>query len=100
MLQFEIKTQDTWIFYELCGESLGNSLYDLKGEGYINGERVYRIHYKPFYLYLRKDPKLLKRIVFELAHALYILSDNKIVHSDVKTENILIKTSKNAKGEF
>ena len=66
MLAYEIKTQDTWIFYELCGESiflliyfqikninlifnskgLGNSLYDLKGEGNIGGERVYRVIFK------------------------------------------------------
>lgn len=49
MVDYEIKSQDTWIFYEVCGPSLGNSLYDLKGEGVIGEERVYKIHYNPLY---------------------------------------------------
>jgi hypothetical protein len=32
MLQYDIKTIDTWIYYEICGESLGSSLYELKCE--------------------------------------------------------------------
>lgn len=43
---------------------------------------------------IRKDLKLLKRIIIDIAEALLVLSDNRIVHSDVKTENILIKTKK------
>lgn len=44
-LAYDIKPLDTWIFYEICGESLGNHLYDLRGEN--NGtERVYRVCYK------------------------------------------------------
>lgn len=31
-LAYDVKPQDTWIFYEICGDSLGNHLYDLKGE--------------------------------------------------------------------
>jgi len=33
----------------------------------------------------------MKKIILELAEALLLLSDNKIVHSDLKTENILSK---------
>lgn len=44
LLAYDIKPIDTWIFYELCGESLGNSLYDLKGSGNIGGERVYKVN--------------------------------------------------------
>jgi dual specificity tyrosine-phosphorylation-regulated kinase 2/3/4 len=32
---YDINKSDTWIFYEKCGESLGNALYDLKGDSYV-----------------------------------------------------------------
>lgn len=47
---------------------------------------------------MRKDLKSLKKLLLELAQALWILSDSRIVHSDVKTENILIKTKKSKEG--
>jgi len=37
----------------------------------------------------------LKRLIRELAMALDVLQDERIVHSDLKTENILIKKVKN-----
>jgi dual specificity tyrosine-phosphorylation-regulated kinase 2/3/4 len=43
---------------------------------------------------MKSNVNLLKRVIFELAHALMLLSDCRIVHSDLKTENILIKTQK------
>ncbi len=44
MVAYDIKPIDTWIFYELCGDSLGNSLYELKGEETDpNGERIYKV---------------------------------------------------------
>lgn len=30
---YDLKEIDTWLFYELSGDSLGMNLYDLKGEG-------------------------------------------------------------------
>jgi dual specificity tyrosine-phosphorylation-regulated kinase 2/3/4 len=42
-LAYELKPLDTWIFFELCGESLGNHLYDLKGESH-GSERHYRVY--------------------------------------------------------
>lgn len=106
MVGYDIQHLDTYIFYELCGESLGSTLYELKGEGNIGNERVYRviqifnfkIKYKPIYHYMRKDHSLLKTLIFELAHSLLILSDCNIVHSDLKTENILIKLKKTQAG--
>jgi dual specificity tyrosine-phosphorylation-regulated kinase 2/3/4 len=45
MLAYEIKPKDTWIFYELCGDSLGTNLYDLKGENSCknDSDRIYRV---------------------------------------------------------
>lgn len=49
------------------------------------------IKYKPLYLEMKKSPTFLKSLIFEIAQALDLLYQNKIVHSDLKTENILIK---------
>lgn len=43
MMNYDIKPVDTWIYYELCGQSLGSSLYELKSEGYKGEDRVYRV---------------------------------------------------------
>lgn len=38
----EILTVDSWLYYEVCEESLGSCLFELKGET-ANGERYYRV---------------------------------------------------------
>jgi len=50
-----------------------------------------QIHYKPFYQAMAKDPSILSTIVVEICKSLALLSECEIVHSDLKTENILIK---------
>jgi dual specificity tyrosine-phosphorylation-regulated kinase 2/3/4 len=40
---------------------------------------------------LRNDQNLLRKIILEVAKALELLAENNIVHSDLKTENILVK---------
>lgn len=47
---------------------------------------------------MRKDIRPLKKLILDLAQSLWVLSDCRIVHSDVKTENILIKSKKNKDG--
>ena len=42
----EIRTLDSWLYYEVCDESLGSCLFELKGES-VNGERVYRVPPSP-----------------------------------------------------
>lgn len=85
-----INKKDTWILYEKCGDSLGNSLYELKSE-YFNSEKLYRINYKEFYSRVRNNQNELRSIILDVAKALELLADNNIVHSDLKTENILIR---------
>ena len=82
---------DTWIFYEICGDSLGSNLYEMKGEDLENGERVYRIHYRSLYLSFKKNISQIKKLLLELSKVLDLLVKERIVHSDLKTENILIK---------
>jgi hypothetical protein len=42
-MKYDILDKDTFLYYELCGDSLGNSLYELKGENTKEGERGYRV---------------------------------------------------------
>lgn len=49
------------------------------------------IKYKKLYGEMRKSSKFLKALIYEIAQALDLLIENKIVHSDIKTENILLK---------
>lgn len=44
-----------------------------------------------FYKRFRKDQTQLRRIIIEVSQALLLLAENSIVHSDLKTENILVK---------
>ena len=49
------------------------------------------IKYKKLYGELRKSTNFIKCFIYEIAQALDLLASNKIVHSDLKTENILLK---------
>ena len=40
------------------------------------------------------NPNILNKLVVEICRALALLSECEIVHSDLKTENILIRTHK------
>ncbi|CAK66716.1 unnamed protein product (macronuclear) [Paramecium tetraurelia] len=98
-LGFEIGSTDTWIFTEVCGENLKNTLYELKGQQ-IKNEIVYKMIQKPLYISLKQDLNILKRIIKDVAHALILLTEQRIVHCDLKTENILIKKSKCLNGSY
>lgn len=43
MYSYEINQSDTWIFYEKCGHSLGNNLYDIKAERVYGDQRLYKV---------------------------------------------------------
>ena len=55
------------------------------------GMEISSIHYKSLYKKIQSSNQLLKRIIINIALALDLLSCNKIVHSDLKPENVLIK---------
>lgn len=69
---------------------MGNALYELKSEQY-NNEKMYRIYYRDFYTRIKNNQNELRKIILDVAKALELLSENNIVHSDLKTENILVK---------
>jgi dual specificity tyrosine-phosphorylation-regulated kinase 2/3/4 len=53
------------------------------------------IKYKPLYSELRKGTNFLRTMIYQIAQALDLLAQNKIVHSDIKTENILLNIHDN-----
>jgi dual specificity tyrosine-phosphorylation-regulated kinase 2/3/4 len=52
---------------------------------------MYRIHYRDFYTRLKNNQNEIRKIILDVARALELLSENNIVHSDLKTENILVR---------
>ncbi|CAD8110996.1 unnamed protein product [Paramecium primaurelia] len=98
-LGYDIGRSDTWIFTEVCGENLKNTLYDLKGQQ-IKNEIVFKMIQKPLYICLKQDLNILKKIIKDVAHALILLTEQRIVHCDLKTENILIKKSRCLNGSY
>ena len=84
------------MIFELGGKNLAKSLYEVKGE-FVSNQRVYRMHHLPLYDKLRKNPRRLPGIIRDVLHALAALSDQGIVHGDLKTENLLIDESINTK---
>ena len=46
---------------------------------------------------LRNNERELKKIVVEVGKALFLINSHNIVHSDLKTENIMIRTRKEGK---
>ena len=44
---------------------------------------------------MAKDPRILSDILKYICQTLALVSDSKIVHSDLKTENILIRYDEN-----
>lgn len=55
------------------------------------------IKYKKLYLELKKSCNFLKTMIYSIAQALDLLTSNRIVHSDIKTENILLKKTEHSK---
>ncbi len=65
-------------------------MFEVKGEFYC-GERIYSVLHKDFYEALsRNNIQILKDFVRFMAQVLETLTDKKIVHADLKPDNILI----------
>jgi serine/threonine protein kinase len=85
LLAYDIRPVDTWLFYELCEDSLGNSLYELRSDHSSGEDRSYTVFYKPLLFRFREDPTELKHLLVELCKTLMLLNAHNIVHSDLKT---------------
>lgn len=53
-----------------------------------------KVEYGDLLHLMRADQSELKKIIVEIAKALLLMNSHNIVHSDLKTENIMLKTRK------
>jgi dual specificity tyrosine-phosphorylation-regulated kinase 2/3/4 len=79
---------DLWALYEVGGSSLSKSLFHVKGE-FVKGERMYLIEHPPLYSEFAAV-SVLKIFTKELLEIINVLSSLHIVHSDLKSDNILV----------
>mmetsp|Transcript_3891 Transcript_3891/g.9067 ORF Transcript_3891/g.9067 Transcript_3891/m.9067 type:complete len:430 (-) Transcript_3891:71-1360(-) len=96
LLDFAETKRDLWLVMEFGGAALSKTLFEIKGEFMCRGtaqprERIYRVHHLPFYCSMKRDPRVLKRLLRQLLEASRVLADHDIVHSDMKPENILVE---------
>ena len=81
---------DIWLICEKGGRSLSNLCLKVKGE-FINSERIYTIQKGKFLQKMISDLSQFKHFIRHILEFLSILSSHKIVHSDIKPDNILIE---------
>jgi serine/threonine protein kinase len=82
--------QDFWLVYEVGATSLSKHLFDVKGEFY-KGERLYLVNHGAFYQDLKRDRGLLRQLIRKIAQTFHCLAEMKIVHADIKPDNLLVK---------
>jgi len=90
LLDFVETKRDIWMVMEFGGTSLTKMAYEIKGE-FNRGERLYRVHHLPLLESMKKDQRVLKVVLRQLISALCLFADHRIVHSDIKPDNILVE---------
>jgi dual specificity tyrosine-phosphorylation-regulated kinase 2/3/4 len=83
-------TYDHWLLNEVGGSSLNKLLFHVKGEFY-RGERLYFIRHLPFYERIVQNPSILKKLMRKLLKGIIVFSHKKIIHCDLKPDNILLE---------
>jgi serine/threonine protein kinase len=84
------ENKDFWLVYEVGSQCLSKHLFEVKGEFY-KGERIYLVnHSAPFYSHLKFNKNLLRQLIRMTVEAFRVLSELKIVHADIKPDNLLI----------
>jgi serine/threonine protein kinase len=81
--------KDVWVVYELGGQSLTKQLFEIKGE-FFKGERLYKITHQPLYKQFQTNTQSLKTFIRIILKTLILFNKHKIVHCDLKPDNILI----------
>eukprot|EP01029_Cantina_marsupialis_P015387 TRINITY_DN337535_c0_g2_i3.p1 TRINITY_DN337535_c0_g2~~TRINITY_DN337535_c0_g2_i3.p1 ORF type:complete len:290 (+),score=49.08 TRINITY_DN337535_c0_g2_i3:228-1097(+) len=82
-------SQSTWIIQEPGGTSLHKLLFSIKGET-RNGSRTYVVSHLPLMQRLRRDKGFLRLFLNKLIESVLELSNNGLVHADLKPDNILV----------
>ena len=83
------EAKDVWLVYQVGGKCLTNHLFEVKGEFY-KGERIYGVQHQDFYRALKEDKQVLVDLIRMLAEVFDVLAMFRIVHADIKPDNILI----------
>ena len=81
--------KDIWLSFEVGGESLGALMFTMKGQ-FHNGERVYNVQHQGFYRAIKNDRAILADLIFMVCQVLDVLAMFRIVHADIKPDNILL----------
>ena len=84
------ENKDSWLVYEVGKQALGSLMFDVKGE-FFRGERIYNVFHKDFFIALAQDLTILKDFLRLMAEVLDSLQERKVVHADLKPDNILIE---------
>jgi len=82
-------SNDIWLVFYKGGKSLSTLTFKIKGE-FLNNERIYKINKGKFLNQIFQNINLLKDLIRRLLNFIQFISSNKIVHSDIKPDNILI----------
>jgi serine/threonine protein kinase len=75
---------------EYGGTSLTKCAYEIRGE-FLRGERLYRVNHLPLMQSMKRDSNVLRLVLRQLFSALAVLAEHRVVHSDIKPDNILIE---------
>eukprot|EP00928_Gymnodinium_smaydae_P095998 TRINITY_DN8378_c0_g1_i2.p1 TRINITY_DN8378_c0_g1~~TRINITY_DN8378_c0_g1_i2.p1 ORF type:complete len:319 (-),score=61.53 TRINITY_DN8378_c0_g1_i2:87-1043(-) len=75
---------------EYGGLSLTKCAYEIRGE-FLRSERLYRVSHLPLVQAMKRDVSVLKSVLGQLLSALNVLAEHRIVHSDIKPDNILLE---------
>eukprot|EP00801_Mesodinium_rubrum_P002997 Mrub_02997.p1 GENE.Mrub_02997~~Mrub_02997.p1 ORF type:complete len:481 (-),score=95.90 Mrub_02997:116-1558(-) len=89
MVYYKNDKNDIWIGYELGAETLMKLTYKIRG-AFENGGRMYNIDHEQMYVDMCQNNQILKSMLKKLLSVLHYLSNLKLVHADIKPENILI----------
>ncbi|KAL4510233.1 hypothetical protein ABPG72_010426 [Tetrahymena utriculariae] len=93
-------SKDTWIIFELGGATSAKLFYSLNGD-FHNNERIYKIDFQQsYYDFIQLENNLLAQFIQKVASALSLLSENKLVHCDIKPENILVNYKSEGNQKF
>jgi len=79
---------------KLGGTNLGKCLFEIKGE-FCRSERVYRVNHLELINSLEMTIEPLQELLRTVISAIDVLSSNRIVHSDIKPDNILVDNKNN-----
>lgn len=89
LLDHQETKRDIWLVMEFGGTSLTKMAYEIKGE-FHRGERLYRVLHLPLLETMKRDLRVLKAVLRQLLSALCLFADHRVVHSDIKPDNILV----------